>query len=60
LGGLTFGVGWGLAGFCPGPALVSLALGGSKPWVFFIAMLGGMVVFEVIERAKGKLESKAG
>ena len=59
LGGLTFGVGWGLVGFCPGPALASLALGGGKPWVFFIAMLGGIALFEVIERAKGKLESKA-
>jgi len=59
LGGLTFGVGWGLAGYCPGPVLASLAQGDGKPWVFFIAMLGGMALFEVIERAKGKRASKA-
>ena len=50
LGGLTFGVGWGLAGFCPGPALASLAIGGSKPLIFTAAMLVGMVIFEVLER----------
>ena len=50
LGGLTFGVGWGLAGFCPGPALASLATGGSKPLIFTAAMLVGMVIFEVMER----------
>ena len=50
LGGLTFGVGWGLAGFCPGPALVSLAAGGSRPLIFTAAMLVVMVIFEVLER----------
>ena len=59
VGGLTFGVGWGLAGFCPGPALASLAHGGAKPWVFVIAMLAGMALFEVIERSTGKHASKA-
>jgi uncharacterized membrane protein YedE/YeeE len=49
LGGLAFGVGWGLAGYCPGPALASLALGG-KALVFAIAMVAGMVLFEVFER----------
>ena len=46
LGGLTFGVGWGLAGYCPGPALASLATGGTKPLIFTAAMLVGMVIFE--------------
>ena len=50
LGGLTFGVGWGLAGFCPGPALASLATGGSKPFIFTVAMLVGMGIFEVQNR----------
>ena len=54
LGGLIFGVGWGLAGYCPGPALVSLAQGGIKPILFFIAMLVGMAVFELFERANAK------
>lgn len=53
LGSLTFGIGWGLAGYCPGPAVASLASGGTKPWPFFIAMLAGMAVFELIERRSG-------
>ncbi|PLC52378.1 transporter [Pollutimonas nitritireducens] len=55
LGGLTFGVGWGLAGYCPGPALASLAQGGVKPLLFFAAMLAGMALFELLERAKKNL-----
>lgn len=50
LGGLLFGVGWGLAGYCPGPALASLATGGSKPLIFTAAMLVGMAIFEVQNR----------
>lgn len=50
LGGFAFGIGWGLAGYCPGPALASLASGGSKPLIFGAAMLAGMVIFELLER----------
>ena len=50
LGGLAFGIGWGLAGYCPGPALASLASGGSKPLIFAAAMIVGMVIFELLER----------
>jgi uncharacterized membrane protein YedE/YeeE len=50
LGGLAFGAGWGLAGYCPGPALASLAAGGSKPLIFAGAMVAGMVMFELLER----------
>jgi len=50
LGSLGFGAGWGLAGFCPGPALASLAAGGVKAWIFSAAMLAGMIVFELLER----------
>jgi uncharacterized membrane protein YedE/YeeE len=50
LGSLAFGIGWGLAGYCPGPAIASLASGGAKPWLFFIAMLAGMALFEFAER----------
>ncbi len=50
LGSLAFGAGWGLAGYCPGPALASLATGGDKPLVFTVAMLVGMALFEVFER----------
>jgi uncharacterized membrane protein YedE/YeeE len=52
IGGLTFGVGWGLSGFCPGPALVATAAGQGKALVFVLAMLAGMLAFEFIERAR--------
>lgn len=50
MGSLTFGVGWGLAGFCPGPALVSLGTGQPKAVVFVLAMVVGMGLFEWLER----------
>ena len=52
IGSLAFGAGWGLAGFCPGPALVSLGGGEVKAAVFVLAMLIGMLAFEVAERLK--------
>ncbi|GAB3470592.1 YeeE/YedE thiosulfate transporter family protein [Massilia terrae] len=51
LGSLAFGAGWGLAGFCPGPALASLLTGSGKPVLFTLAMLAGMGVFELFERS---------
>lgn len=48
-GGLAFGIGWGLAGICPGPALVLLGTGSVKGLVFVIAMLVGMGIFEYLE-----------
>ena len=54
LGSLAFGVGWGLAGFCPGPALVALGAGKLKAVVFVAAMLAGMLVFELAERARSR------
>jgi len=50
MGSLAFGAGWGLAGYCPGPALASLASGGVKPMIFTMAMLAGMALFEVLDR----------
>lgn len=58
LGGLAFGAGWGLAGFCPGPALASLATGGAKVLIFTGAMVAGMVVFEVLERGRTALRQR--
>ena len=49
LGSLAFGAGWGLAGYCPGPALTSLLSGGIKPLLFVVAMLAGMAVFELLQ-----------
>jgi uncharacterized membrane protein YedE/YeeE len=48
-GSLVFGAGWGLAGFCPGPAIVSLGAGQPKAAVFVLAMLAGMACFEWTE-----------
>ena len=59
VGSLLFGVGWGLAGFCPGPALVALGLGESKAVVFVAAMLAGMALFEGVERVRGRLRERA-
>ncbi|MFZ9872970.1 MAG: DUF6691 family protein [Steroidobacteraceae bacterium] len=56
-GGLLFGMGWGLAGFCPGPALVSAAAGVPKAVVFVVAMLAGMALFETIERLRRSRQS---
>ena len=50
LGSLLFGIGWGCAGFCPGPALVALGAGYAKAVVFVVAMLAGMLVFNWAER----------
>jgi len=61
LGALTFGVGWGLAGFCPGPALVSMGAGQAKAALFVVAMVAGMLVFEALERgAKAAVARRTG
>jgi uncharacterized membrane protein YedE/YeeE len=52
LGSAAFGIGWGLAGFCPGPALVALGAGVPKAWGFVGAMLAGMAVFSAMERPR--------
>ncbi len=53
LGSLGFGVGWGLVGFCPGPALVALGAGELKAVLFVAAMVVGMGLFELLERRGG-------
>ena len=49
-GSVLFGIGWGLAGICPGPALVLLGTGALKGLVFVGAMIAGMAVYELFER----------
>ena len=50
LGSLLFGVGWGIAGICPGPALVLLGMASGKGLAFVLAMLAGMLLFRWNER----------
>ena len=52
VGGLFFGMGWGIAGFCPGPAMVALDMGENKAVIFVAAMLAVMAAFELLERRK--------
>jgi uncharacterized membrane protein YedE/YeeE len=46
LGGVLFGAGWGVGGFCPGPALVAAGSGLSQAWIFVVAMLAGMLLHD--------------
>ena len=57
-GSAVFGVGWGLAGFCPGPAWVSMAAGNSQALIFVIAMVAGMGLFEILEYFKDQVKSQ--
>ena len=57
LGSLVFGIGWGLAGYCPGPAVVSIGMGQDKAIVFVVAMLAGMGIYALIERRRQGLQS---
>ena len=50
IGSLLFGVGWGMAGFCPGPALTSMGTGNPKAVIFVIAMIAGMAIFELADK----------
>ncbi|MGY8524511.1 DUF6691 family protein [Paracidovorax citrulli] len=58
-GALLFGVGWGIAGFCPGPALVALGMGEAKAVGFVAAMLAGMGIFELLQRRPATRDSRA-
>lgn len=49
LGSVIFGIGWGLVGLCPGPAVASLALGGFDIVLFVIAMFIGMEIYRLIK-----------
>lgn len=59
-GSLLFGAGWGLAGFCPGPALVSLGAGQPKAAVFVAAMLVGMLAYQLLDRAGSRVPAREG
>lgn len=50
IGAIIFGIGWGLVGLCPGPAISSLLIGGGPAIVFLIAMAIGMALYEAFDR----------
>jgi uncharacterized protein len=52
IGSVVFGIGWGVAGFCPGPGLVALGMGEVKALVFVVAMLVDRGAFELLERRR--------
>lgn len=56
-GAALFGLGWGLAGFCPGPALVALGSGQNLVWLFVGAMLAGMASARWLARWSQRLTS---
>ena len=51
-GSILFGIGWGIAGLCPGPAIASLALSPAAALPFVIAMLAGMLLQKIVSQAK--------
>ncbi|WP_137719685.1 YeeE/YedE family protein [Methylobacillus flagellatus] len=53
-GALLFGIGWGLAGYCPGPIVASLATGAEQPWIIFVAMLAGMGLYELYQHVAAR------
>ena len=59
MGSTLFGIGWGIAGLCPGPGLVALGMGESKALVFVVAMLLGMVVFKLLELRRPAMTPRA-
>jgi uncharacterized membrane protein YedE/YeeE len=52
IGSALFGIGWGLVGFCPGPAIVALGAAFGKAAVFVAAMIAGMLLFRFLEKAR--------
>ncbi len=52
IGAGIFGVGWGLVGFCPGPAVAGLVLGAWQAWLFVAAMLAGMALHHFVTTSR--------
>ncbi len=50
VGSMMFGAGWGLGGFCPGPAITSLASFESRPFIFVLSMIAGMFLFRFVDK----------
>lgn len=50
-GAVLFGIGWGLVGLCPGPAVAAITIAGPSVWIFVAAMLAGMAAFRIVAKA---------
>lgn len=59
-GSVLFGLGWGLVGLCPGPALTGLSTGAWQIWVFVVAMLAGMILVRSMETTGFQREPSEG
>ena len=59
-GAAIFGVGWGIAGFCPGGVVPALGLGRSEPAIFVAALVAGMLIVRLIETARTRAAPSAG
>jgi len=59
-GSLIFGIGWGLSGYCPGPAVASLISGGLQPVVFVITMLAGISLYKPLQKLQLKIHRNQG
>ena len=59
VGSSVFGIGWGIAGFCPGPGLVAIGMGEPKALLFVAAMLVGMGLFELLEQRQDSAATRA-
>lgn len=57
LGSMLFGVGWGLAGFCPGPAIVGVVSGAPSVLIFSASMIGGVYMHRVYEKSRNSRRS---
>lgn len=60
MGAAMFGIGWGLVGFCPGPAIAGLVLGAWQPWLFVAAMLTGMLLHRIFTQARAAAPAMEG
>mgnify|MGYP001604693090 CR=1 FL=1 len=58
-GSVIFGIGWGIAGFCPGPSLVAVGMGEAKALLFVASMLVGMGLFQLLERRNQSARQRA-
>jgi uncharacterized membrane protein YedE/YeeE len=57
VGAAVFGIGWGLAGYCPGPGIVSAGSGATAGLVFTLSMVAGMLAFEAYQRIAASIRA---